>query len=34
MGDSGNEFQTLNDAYKHTVVVLVDLIGNLKLVVF
>ena len=34
MRDSGNEFHTLSDAYEHMVVVLVDLLGNLQLVVF
>ena len=34
MRDSGNEFHMLSDAYKHMVVVLVDLLANLKLVTF
>ena len=34
MRDSGNEFHTLSDTYKHSVVVLVDLLAKLKLVTF
>ena len=34
MQDSGNELHTFSDTYKHTVVVLVDLLATLKLVTF
>ena len=34
MRDSGNEFHMLSDAYEYTIVVLVDLLANLKLVIF
>ena len=34
MRDSGNEFHTLSDAYKHMVIVLKHLLAKIKLVTF